>query len=66
MRNQFFAMSHHVDQRSIGMCMASILLDYISKTTMNDVATLMAAGAAFTTIVYNVQKMIKEKKSKNQ
>jgi hypothetical protein len=33
---------------------------------MNDVATLMAAGAAFTTIVYNVQKMIKDKKSKNQ
>jgi hypothetical protein len=62
MRNQFFAMSHHVDQRSVGMCMATFLLDYISKTTMNDVATLLAAIAAFTTIVYNLQKMFKENK----
>lgn len=62
MKNQFFAMSHHVDQRSIGMCMASILLDYISKTTMNDVATFLAGAAALTTIIYNVQKMIKENK----
>lgn len=64
MKNYIFAMSQNVDQKSVGMCMMSILLDFISKTTMNDVATFMAAGAAFTTIVYNLQKMFKENKKK--
>lgn len=62
MKNQFFAMSHHVDQKSIGMCCMSIFLDFVSKTTMNDAATFLAGAAALTTIIYNVQKMIKENK----
>lgn len=57
-------MSGSVDQRSIGMCSASVMLKIWSDVTMSDAATFFAALAAITTIAYNVQKMYKESKNK--
>jgi hypothetical protein len=54
-------MNHHaVDNRSIGMCLASIMLKIWSDMALNDVATGLAAIAAITTVAYNVQRMYKE------
>lgn len=53
-----------MDQRSIGMCSASVMLKIWSDVTMSDAATFFAALAAITTIAYNVQKMYKENKKK--
>lgn len=58
-------MNHHaVDNRSIGMCLASIMLKIWSDMTLNDLATGLAAIAAITTVAYNLQRMYKEWKSK--
>ena len=58
-------MNHHaVDNRSIGMCLASIMLKIWSDMALNDVATGLAAIAAITTVAYNVQRMYKEWKGK--
>lgn len=58
-------MSHHgVDTRSIGMCFMSIFLKVVADMTLNEVATSLAAIAAITTILYNIQRMYKEWKEK--
>jgi len=58
-------MNHHaVDNRSIGMCLASIMLKIWSDMALNDLATGLAAIAAITTVAYNLQRMYKEWKSK--
>lgn len=58
-------MNHHaVDNRSIGMCLASIMLKIWSDMTLNDLATGLAAIAAITTVAYNLQRMYKEWKRK--
>lgn len=51
---------HGVDQKSIGMCFASIFLKVLGDMTVNEVATGLAAIAALTTILYNLQRMYKE------
>lgn len=54
-------MNHHgVDQRSIGLCFASIFLKIWGDMTLNEVATTLAAIAAITTILYNLQRMYRE------
>lgn len=58
-------MSHHaVDNKSIGMCLGSIMLKVWSDMALNDLATGLAAIAAITTVAYNLQRMYKEWKSK--
>jgi hypothetical protein len=58
-------MNHHgVDNKSIGMCLASIMLKIWSDMTLNDFATGLAAIAAITTVAYNLQRMYKEWKGK--
>jgi hypothetical protein len=58
-------MNHHaVDNKSIGMCLASIMLKIWSDMALNDLATGLAAIAAITTVAYNVQRMYKEWKRK--
>jgi hypothetical protein len=56
--------NHGVDQRSIGMCFASIFLKIWADMTLNEVATGLAAIAAITTILYNLQRMYKEWRNK--
>jgi hypothetical protein len=53
---------HGVDGKSIGLCMASIFLKIMSEVTLSDLATISAALAAITTVVYNLQKIWKESK----
>jgi hypothetical protein len=53
---------HGVDGKSIGLCMASIFLKIMSDVTLSDLATISAALAAITTVVYNLQKIWKESK----
>ncbi len=53
-----------VDGKSIGLCMASVLLKIMSDVTLSDFATLCAALAAITTVAYNLQRMMKESKDK--
>ena len=53
---------HGFDGKSIGLCMASIFLKVISDVTLSDLATISAALAAITTVVYNLQKIWKESK----
>ena len=63
--NYYKEMNHHaVDNKSIGMCLASIMLKIWSDMTLNDFATGLAAIAAITTVAYNLQRMYKEWKSK--
>jgi hypothetical protein len=58
-------MNHHgVDNKSIGMCLTSIMLKVLSDMTLNDFATGLAAIAAITTVAYNLQRMYKEWKGK--
>ena len=58
-------MNHQgLDNRSIGMCLASLMLKIWSDMTLNDLATGLAAIAAITTVAYNLQRMYKEWKSK--
>jgi hypothetical protein len=58
-------MNHHaVDNKSIGMCLASIMLKIWSDMALNDLATGLAAIAAITTVAYNLQRMYKEWKQK--
>ena len=58
-------MNHHgVDQTSIGLCFASIFLKIWGDMTLNEAATGLAAIAALTTILYNLQRMFKEWREK--
>lgn len=58
-------MNHHsVDNKSIGMCLISLFLKIWSDMTLNEAATGLAAIAALTTVLYNLQRMYKEWKGK--
>jgi hypothetical protein len=58
-------MNHHgVDNKSIGMCLTSIMLKIWSDVALSDLATGLAAIAAITTVAYNLQRMYKEWKQK--
>ena len=51
-----------VDGKSIGLCLATLFFKIMSDVTLSDVATLCAALAAITTVLYNVQRMYRESK----
>jgi uncharacterized membrane protein YebE (DUF533 family) len=51
----------HVDNKSLGMCMASIFLKVASDVTLSNVATVLAGLAALTTVAYNLQQMYKHR-----
>lgn len=56
--------NYGVDQRSITMCFVSIFLKVWADMTLNEFATGLAAIAAITTILYNIQRMYREWKGK--
>ena len=57
-------MNQGVDNKSLGMCMISIFLKVWGDMTLNEAATILAALAALTTIIYNVFRTYKEWKQK--
>lgn len=57
-------MAAGVDGKSLGLCVISIVLKMISDVTLNDIATMSAALAGFTTVLYNLQKIYKNSKNK--
>jgi len=50
----------HFDQTSLGLCGATILLNIVASVSMQDGTMILTGAAAITTIVYNIQKMIRE------
>lgn len=57
-------MTHGVDQRSIGMCIGTIVLKIWSDINVNEVGAYVAIFAGMTTIAYNIYRLIKEIKDK--
>jgi hypothetical protein len=53
-------MTNHFDQTSLGLCGATIFLKVVSEVSMQDGTFFLTGLAAVTTIVYNIQKMIRE------
>jgi hypothetical protein len=53
-------MTNHFDQTSLGLCGATIFLNVIAEVSMQDGTMILTGAAAVTTIVYNIQKMIRE------
>jgi len=56
----------HLDNKSLGMCMASIFLKVAADVTLSDVATALAGLAALTTVMYNFQQMYKHRNDKKK
>lgn len=54
-------MSHHLDQTSIGMAVATIMLQVVSEATKSDTMFFITAGVGITAIALNVKKFIKKK-----
>ena len=50
----------HFDQTSIGLCTATIFLNVMAELSMQDGTMVLTGAAAITTIVYNIQKMLRE------
>jgi hypothetical protein len=50
----------HFDQTSLGLCGATILLNVVAEVSMQDGTMVLTGAAAITTIVYNIQKMLRE------
>ena len=50
----------HFDQTSLGLCTATIFLNVVAELSMQDGTMVLTGLAAVTTIVYNIQKMIRE------
>jgi len=50
----------HVDQTSLGLCGATIFLNVMAEVSMQDGTMILTGAAAITTIVYNIQKMLRE------
>lgn len=59
-------MGSGVDQTSIGMTMATIMLQVVSEATKSDAIFFMAIGTGLSTIVYNVVKTKKVLKRKDE
>jgi len=57
-------MTHGVDQRSIGMCIGTIVLKIWSDINVNEIGAYVAIFAGMTTIAYNIYRLIKEIKEK--
>jgi hypothetical protein len=53
-------MTNHFDQTSLGLCGATIFLKVVSEVSMQDGTFFLTGLAAITTIIYNIQKMIRE------
>ena len=53
-------MTNHFDQTSLGLCGATIFLNVVAELSMQDGTLFLTGAAAVTTIVYNIQKMIRE------
>ena len=53
-------MINHFDQTSLGLCSATIFLNVVAEVSMQDGTMVLTGAAAITTIVYNIQKMIRE------
>lgn len=57
-------MVQSIDQKSIGMCIGTIVLKIWSDINLNEVGAYVAIFAGMTTIVYNLYRLIKEIKQK--
>jgi hypothetical protein len=53
-----------MDSKSIGMCVATILINIWADIALSDVGVVVAIVAGITTIVYNVVRLYKEIKDK--
>lgn len=51
-----------MDEKSIGMCFATILTNIFANLTLSEVGNMVTIGVGLTTIVYNVYKIKGEKK----
>jgi hypothetical protein len=49
-----------MDEKSIGMCFATIFLKVFADISTNDIAMYVAIIAGLTTIVYNIYKIFHE------
>jgi hypothetical protein len=52
-----------MDSKSIGMCVATILIKLWADLALSQIGVVVAILAGISTIVYNVYRMIKELKS---
>ena len=52
-----------MDSRSIGMCVATILIKIWADIALSDVGVVVAILAGISTIVYNVYRLYKEMKA---
>ena len=53
-------MTNYFDHTSLGLCTATIFLNIVAEVSMQDGTLFLTGAAAITTIVYNIQKMIRE------
>jgi len=49
-----------MDEKSVGMCLATLFLKVFAEVSTNDIAMYVAIGAGLTTIVYNIYKIFHE------
>ena len=49
-----------MDNKSIGMCLTTLILKLFADVSTNDVAMYVAIGAGITTIIYNIYKIFHE------
>lgn len=56
--------SDGVDVTSINLCVTTLFLKIMSHVTADDAASIATALAAITTILYNIQKIHKDRKKK--
>ena len=57
-------MGNGIDQRSVGMCVGTIVLKIWSDINLNEVGAYVAIIAGMTTIAYNLYRLAKEIKQK--
>jgi len=57
-------MGYGIDQRSVGMCVGTIVLKIWSDINLNEVGAYVAIIAGMTTIAYNLYRLAKEIKQK--
>jgi hypothetical protein len=57
-------MGYGIDQRSVGMCVGTIVLKIWSDINLNEVGAYVAIIAGMTTIAYNLYRLGKEIKQK--
>lgn len=57
-------MMNNIDQRSVGMCIGTIVLKIWSDINLNEVGAYVAIFAGMTTIAYNLYRLVKEIKER--